>query len=415
MTMPEVVKRVAKITLKNGLVLLFLSLEESTLFSINLCLNLGNLFEGEKERGISALMQEVILKGTKKRSAIEFSQAVEKLGAYIHSSSNYFTGRIAIEGPAENHREILKLFFEVVKTPAFRPEEIEKEKRFLVSLLRSLDDDPMKAALLRFRKAFFGRHPYAFPTLGEESTLQSLTEEKIWYWYGRTFVPNNMVVAVVGNFDVETVRKIFEDELGNVIPREKVSPFKESFYPASLKIVDRREVRDAWVAIGFRAPGVLEFEDRIAFEILNNALGGGMYSRLFLKIREERGLSYQVGSFYLPLLGPSFLCAFCSFPFAYFDAVVALLREEFRNLINIGEEEFEEAKNYTRGIFLHNFETVSSLASLLSFCETVGLGFDFPLRYVQTLREFPLEKARTIYRRFMDQKESMGAIVPVVH
>ncbi|MGC8778640.1 MAG: M16 family metallopeptidase [Candidatus Caldatribacteriaceae bacterium] len=415
MTMSEIVKQVEKVTLKNGLVLLFLPLQDSALFAVNLCLNLGNLFEGEKERGISALMQEVILKGTKKRNAIEFSQAVERLGAYIHSSSNYFTGRVAIDGPAENHREILKLFFEVVKAPAFRPEEIEKEKKFLVSLLRSLDDDPLKAALLRFRKAFFGRHPYAFPTLGEESTLQALSEEQVWRWYGRVFVPNNMAIAVVGNFEVETVRKIFEDELGNVIPKERVSPFKESFFPAALKIVDRREIRDAWVAIGFRAPGILEVEERIAFEILNNALGGGMYSRLFLKIREERGLSYQVGSFYLPLLGPSFLCAFCGFPFVYFDAVITLLREEFRNLVSMEENEFEEAKNYTRGTFLHHFETVSSLASLLSFCEMAGLGWDFPLRYDETLRHFSLEKARAIYRRFMDQKESMGAIVPVAH
>ncbi|NSW76938.1 MAG: insulinase family protein [Candidatus Atribacteria bacterium] len=413
--MPEVIKRVEKVALKNGLVLLFLPLPESALFSVNLCLNLGNLFEGEKDRGISALMQEVILKGTKKRDATELSQAVERLGAYIHSSSNYFTGRVAIDGPAENHREILKIFFEVIKTPAFRKEEIEKEKKFLISLLHSLDDDPLKAAIFRFRKAFFGRHPYAFPTLGEESTLQNLDEEKIWHWYGRIFVPNNMVIAVVGNFQVETVKKIFEDELGNVIPREKVSPFRESFFPASLKIVDRREVRDAWVVLGFRAPGLLEVEERIAFEVLNNALGGGMYSRLFLKIREERGLSYQVGSFYFPLLGPSFLCAFCSFPFAYFDAVISLLREEFRNLINMEEEEFEEAKNYTRGTFLQHFETVSSLSSLLSFCETVGLGWEFPLRYDQILQSFTLEKARTIYRRFMDQRESMGAIVPVTH
>lgn len=401
-------------TFKNGLSLLVLPVPESALFSVNLCLGLGILFEGEKERGISALMQEVLLKGTKRKNAIEFSQAVELLGAYIHSSSNYFTGRVALSGPAENHREILKLFFEVVKAPAFRQEEIEKEKKFLISLLHSLDDDPLKAALLRFRKSFYGRHPYAFPTLGEESSLQYLGKEQIWYWYERVFVPNNMAIAVVGNFDPKEVKKTFEDELGNLIPREKIHPPKGSFVPASLKIVDRREVRDAWVTLGFRAPGILEVEERIAFEILNNALGGGMYSRLFLKVREERGLSYQVGSFYVPLLGPSFICTFCSFPFTYFDAVVSILREEFRNLVNIEPEEFEEAKNYTRGVFLHYFETVSSLASLLSFCEMVGLGADFPLRYDALLQDFALERAKTIYRRFLDQKESLGAIVPVV-
>ncbi len=412
--MQEIKDRIEKVVLKNGLVLLLLPIPESALFAVNLCLHLGNLFENDKERGISALMQEAILKGTTKRNTIEFNQAVERLGAAIRSSSNYFTGRIAMDGPANKSVEILKLFFEVIKSPAFRKEEVDKEKKFLVGLLRSLDDDPLKAAFHRFRRAFFGNHPYAFPTLGEEKSLQILEVEEIWQWYRKIFVPNNMVVSVVGNFDGARVRKIFEDELGGMIPREKLRPTRSSFFPASLKIVDRREVRDAWVVIGFRAPGILEKEERIAFEIMNNALGGGMYSRLFLKIREERGLSYQVGSSYLPLLGPSFICAFCGFPFAYFDAVVSLLKDEFRSLVNIDAEEFEEAKNYTRGIFLHYFETVSSLASLLSFCEAIGLGWDFPWQYEATLRRFTVEEARTIYRRFVDQKESMGAVVPVV-
>ncbi len=101
--MEEIRRRVERVTLKNGLILLLLPIQESALFSVNLCLHLGNLFESDRERGISALMQETILKGTVKRNAVEFGQAVEKLGAAIRSSSNYFTGRIAIDGPANKN------------------------------------------------------------------------------------------------------------------------------------------------------------------------------------------------------------------------------------------------------------------------------------------------------------------------
>lgn len=404
--------KVEKRVFKNGLVLLFIP-RESELVVFHLLLGLGNIFEKEEERGISALMQETLLKGTKRRSGVEFSRAVERLGATVQSSSNYFTGKVVMEGPAEVAEDLLGLFLEAVKAPAFLPEEVEKEKRFLIDLLRSLDDDPLKAAMLRFKRAFFGRHPYAFPTLGEVKSLERITPEEVVAWYERTFVPNNMVLAVAGRFDKEKIAKVLERELGEIIPREFPFPPKDRFFPASLRIVDCKEVRDSWVVLGFRAPGLLEVKERVAFEVLNNALGGGMYSRLFLRIRESRGLSYQVGSIYVPLLGPSFLCAYCGFAPCYFDTVVSILREEFRNLLNLKEEEFNEAKTYTRGLFLHSFETVASLASLFAFYERVGLGWEFPFQYEAYLRELSLEEARAIYRKFVGQGESLGAIMPV--
>ncbi len=183
-------------------------------------MNLGNLFESEEERGISALMQETLLKGTQRQSAIDFNRAVENMGATINSSSSYFTGRVVMQGPAINMGQMLKLFFEAIKSPAFQEEEIEKEKTFLLNVLRSLDDDPFQAAMLRFKKAFYGRHPYAFPTMGEEKTLRNLGEEEIWSWYRKVYVPNNMVAAVVGDFDPDEVEKIFHEEMGEIIPKE---------------------------------------------------------------------------------------------------------------------------------------------------------------------------------------------------
>jgi len=410
--MEDIANLIKKITFKNGFTLILFPRPNSALLAVNLCMNLGNLFEKEEERGISALMQEVLLKGTQRQSAIDFNRAVENLGATIDSASNYFTGRVVIQGPAINMKPMLQLFFEAIKNPAFQKEEVEREKTFLLNILHSLDDDPFQAAMLRFKRAFYGRHPYAFPTLGEEKALRDLGEEEIWSWYRKIYVPNNMVAAVVGNFDPDEVENIFYEEMGEIIPKESLNPHPEKFSPLSLKIVDRKEVRDSWMVVGFKAPGLLEEKERVVFDILNNILGGSMYSRLFLKIREERGLSYQVGSLYVPLRGPSFICAYASFPYVYFDAVVRILWEELRGLSHLEKEEFEEAKNYTRGNFLHCLETVFSLSSLFAFFEKVGLGWEFIFRYEKMLREISVEEAEAVYQRFNGQGESMGGIVP---
>ncbi|MCX6088951.1 MAG: pitrilysin family protein [Candidatus Atribacteria bacterium] len=406
---PPVIK---KTTFKNGLTLLLCPRNDSPLISVNLCLSLGSIFESPQERGISALLQETILKGTQKRDAITFNKDVEMLGATIDASSSYFTGKLAIEGPASSGDQILSLFCEVLKSPAFLPEEIEKEQNFLLSILRSLDDDPLKAAMLRFKKSFYGNHPYGSPTVGEEKSLKSFNPKNVISWYHRFYVPNNQVIAVVGQFEPERVGDFISCQLGDIVPVEIPSPSLESFRPMGLKIVDRKDIRDSWVVFGYRAPSLMETKERMAFEILSGILGGGMYSRLFRKVREERGLSYQVGSAYAPLIGPSFFCAYAGFPPQHLDSVISLLRDEFHNLVNIPPDEFNETKNYIRGIFLEFFETVFSLSSLFSFYEKIGLGADFPLRYDELIQNITLEEVQTIYRKYSGIGESLGAVVP---
>ncbi|MEI6157988.1 MAG: insulinase family protein, partial [Atribacterota bacterium] len=230
--------------------------------------------------------------------------------------------------------------------------------------------------------------------------------------YHRFYVPNNQVIAVVGQFEPERVGDFISCQLGDIVPVEIPSPSLESFRPMGLKIVDRKDIRDSWVVFGYRAPSLTETKERMAFEILSGILGGGMYSRLFRKVREERGLSYQVGSAYAPLIGPSFFCAYAGFPPQHLDSVISLLRDEFHNLVNIPPDEFNETKNYIRGIFLEFFETVFSLSSLFSFYEKVGLGADFPLRYDELIQNITLEEVQTIYRKYSGIGESLGAVVP---
>ncbi|NLJ50371.1 MAG: insulinase family protein [Candidatus Atribacteria bacterium] len=410
--MSEFQPAIEKVRLKNGLTLLLLPIPDSLLCSIHLCLAMGNLFESEKERGLSSLLQEVIVKGTQTKDAMTFNREIELLGASIESSSNHFLGRIAVEGPNEQIFAILALFFELIKSPALKKEEIEKEKRFLIDQLAALDDDPLKAALHRFKKAFYGTHPYGSSTLGEPDCLVTFTERKVFDWYRRWYVPNNMVIAVVGNFSLNRMKDVFLHQMGELIP-QKVKPYQEdSFYPLSLRIVEQKDIQDSWMVYGFRAPSLFDVRGRAAFELLSNSLGGSMYSRLFLKVREELGLSYQVGSMYVPFIGPSFICAYAGFSYPFFEEIIQIFREEFHNLEHINPVEFEETKNYTLGMYLGRFETVYSLSSMISFYEKIGLGWDFPFKYQEFINNMSLEEALSIYSKNKGEGETLGAVVP---
>ncbi|WP_369018240.1 pitrilysin family protein [Thermatribacter velox] len=413
--MKEIVKRVQEKQLKNGLKLILLPVARSFTFTVNVSLSLGNLYEEPAKLGISSLLQESILKGTQHRNASEFAKTLESFGASARSSANYFTGKLIFEGPAQNWQAILELFFEAITKPAFLEEEVEKEKNYALSVLASLDDDPLKAAFMRFKKAFFGEHPYAFSSLGKIDTLQNLSRDEILNWYQRVYVPNNMVVAIAGNFEPQKLLEAFELQTENLppLPAPEIQGGNlENFRPGSQKIIERKKIKDSWLVLGYPAPSITDFKGKVAFDIVNNLLGGSMYSRLFLKVRETEGWSYEVGSIFLPLVGPSFICAYCGFPAVYFDKAVATLRKEFQEVTNLKREEFEETKNYTRGTLLQSLETPSGLAALFSFYEKIGLGWDFVFRYEELLRKIKLNEVKDIYASYIGSKEAIGAVIP---
>lgn len=413
--MKEVIKRVYEKQLKNGLKLILLPVSTSFTFTVNLCLSMGNLYEEPTKLGISYLLQESILKGTQFRNASEFARTLERLGASARSSANYFTGKLIFEGPAHNWQAILELFFEILTKPAFLEEEVHKEKDYALSVLASLDDDPLKAAFIRFKKAFFGEHPYAFSTLGKVDTIQKINRDEVAKWYKRVYAPNNMVVAVAGNFEPQKLLEMFESETENLSPSPVLEISAENlknFQSFSQKTIERKKIKDSWLVLGYPAPSITDFKGRVAFDILNNLLGGSMHSRLFLKVRETEGWSYEVGSAFSPLMGPSFICAYCGFPPLYFEKAVTVLREEFKNLVNLKQEEFEETKNYTRGILLQSLETPSGLSNLFSFYEKIGLGWDFVFRYEELLRKIKLSEVHDIYTSYAGHNEAIGAVIP---
>jgi predicted Zn-dependent peptidase len=224
-----------------------------------------------------------------------------------------------------------------------------------------------------------------------------------------------MVVAIAGNFEPQKLLEAFELQTENLppLPAPEIQGGNlENFRPGSQKIIERKKIKDSWLVLGYPAPSITDFKGKVAFDIVNNLLGGSMYSRLFLKVRETEGWSYEVGSIFLPLVGPSFICAYCGFPAVYFDKAVATLRKEFQEVTNLKREEFEETKNYTRGTLLQSLETPSGLAALFSFYEKIGLGWDFVFRYEELLRKIKLNEVKDIYASYIGSKEAIGAVIP---
>ncbi len=398
--------------LQGGLRVIYTHRLQSRLFCISMCLGMGNLYEKEGERGISALTQESLIKGTQFSTAEEVSYRTETLGATIDVSSNFFTGKVRICGPAENFRSIIELFCEIVTLPSFPHQEVNREKRYLLRLLSSLDDDPFRAAVIRFKQAFFGDSALAYPIEGRKEDLELLNEHTVRTFHHKVYSRNNCVLAVAGRFDQKEVQDLLNSGLASLPQNEAIQSFPIPQARAEI-VAERRAIHDCWLIMGTPAPSMQDKDGRAAFDILNNVLGGGMYSRLFIRVREELGLSYQVGSMYVPFPGTSFLAAFAGFSPLNLGKVVEVFNREFKNIAEVERDEFEEVKNYISGTMLQVIEKTDSFASLLAFCEHTGLGWDFFASYREIIKNIRVSEALEWWDHYSTMQKAMGVIAPV--
>jgi len=198
---------------------------DSRLFCMSLCLGMGNLYEQDGERGISSLTQETLIKGTRRYTAEEVSYQAENLGASIEASSNHFTGKVRMCGPAENVRSIIKLFSEIVAAPSFPEQEVEKEKRYILSVLRSMDDDPFRAGVIRFKRAFFGDSALACPVEGRKEDLELLDQHSVRDFHNKAYRQKNCVLAVAGRFDQGEVQDLLGDGFASMPEGEALYTF----------------------------------------------------------------------------------------------------------------------------------------------------------------------------------------------
>ena len=180
--------------------------------------------------------------------------------------------------------------------PAFRPDEIDAERQVILEEINMHDDEPSDLVHELLREALFPGHPLGREVLGDRSTITAMTPDQIARYFTPVYQPPNIVVAVAGNIEHDSVVAGVERRFpGRAWARR---PARERPDAPSVRplVVQHRATEQAHVVVGMRAIDRHD-EDRFALSVLNQMLGGGMSSRLFQEIREKRGLAYSVYSY----------------------------------------------------------------------------------------------------------------------
>jgi len=363
----------------------------------------GSRWETEDNAGISHLLQQVLLKGTTTRTAIEIAETAESLGGGIGASADMDFSELRATALARNWKKMLELVADVALHPSLPAAEIEGERRAMLTALRNRQDQPFSLAMDTVTSRVYGEHPYGRPVLGRTAALERIDRAALLAWHERFYRAPRMILAISGDI---TAREVLAEvaRLFAGAPSSDAEP--DPVLPAAAARADRtvlvRPAAQAQVLVAFLAPPTAH-PDYAAVKVLTTALGGGMAGRLFTEVRDKQGLAYSTGGAYPSRVGPGVLYAqLGTAPANQARAEAAMLGELERIRRDpVSPAELARAKAYLLGQFALDRRTNARLTWYDGFFESLGVGPGFAERYARAVEAVTAEDVQRVARTYL--------------
>lgn len=401
--------------LENGLTLLTVERHSLPIVKVTVGIKAGSLEESGEKAGLANLTAELLTSGTKTRKASQINEEIDFAGGSLSSSGgdDYVTVNLSILKKDINPG--FDLLSDVILNPLFSEAELDKKRERIKGRLRAREDDPGFVASKEFRKAVFGTHPYGRLITGSAETLGRITRQDIVDFHSAYYVPGNAVMSVVGDITSKEVRNLIEKYFSEWHPVEsKVIPSPE---PEKIKkrktIVVDKDLTQANIILGHI--GIKrDNPDYYAVSVMNYILGGGGFaSRLVQNIREDKGLAYDIHSFFsADRYGGSFQVGLQTKNDSANTAIKEILKEIKRIKSRpVSDSELSDAKAFLTGSFPVRIETSRRIAGFLVAVEYYGLGIDYMDNYPHYINSVTKGDVLEAARKYLDPENYVLVVV----
>ncbi len=348
-----------QITLPNGLRVVGEKLSHVRSCTVGVWVKVGSRNESQQENGLSHFIEHMVFKGTQTRSARDIAEEMDMVGGQL----NAFTGKECTCYYAKVIDEDLRLAVDILADLALRPvfdeKELNKERGVVLEEIAMVEDTPEDLVHELLSAAQFDGS-LSRPILGPGSQIRAYTRDDLLAYWRKHYVARNMVLSIAGNYDweqfVELASQYF-DAFPN--PDGEEAPAQEQSYRHE-RLFRKKDTEQLHLCLGF--PGIAsESDDIYPLAILNNAIGGGMSSRLFQRIREELGMAYSVYTYSSSYHGAGVFNIYAGTTPANGEVVLKEIQEQLRFFLkdSISEKEFASAKAQLRSGYVLGLESSS--------------------------------------------------------
>ncbi|MBN2465511.1 insulinase family protein, partial [candidate division WOR-3 bacterium] len=345
----------------SGLVVISERIPHIRSVALGLSFRTGGRDDPEGKGGIAHMIEHMVFRGTRDKDVIAINIAAESHGAELNAFTDKETTCFYGRFPGDQFGPVTALMAETVNAPAFRAEELAKEKEVISEEIRTSQEDPDTIALNLLFRALYGEHGMGRPIVGTIDSVNGQSDDDLRERYAGCYGPACGVAVAVG--DVEHGR--LADSLVSLLDTRRAcrSPSRT---PAAIPLPNvlvetRNELSQVYLCLA--RPGLVYSDPRRhALAVLNMALGGGVSSRLFQRLREQEALVYSVGSFAEQYSDSGLLGVYLVTDHRKLARCVTVLREEFARLRcdRLTDDEFERARNMTKSSVLLALESTST-------------------------------------------------------
>jgi predicted Zn-dependent peptidase len=353
--------------LSGGARLLTAELPDRASVSLVLMLSVGSRFEDDRLGGVSHFVEHLFFKGTPRRpSAKAIAEAIEGVGGVMNASTDKEVTVYWTRVPADRVELATDVLFDIVSKSQLAPPDVERERMVILEELKMYLDQPQDYVHSLFEQIMWPEHPLGRDIVGTvESVSNTSRDDLVEYIAGHYRLPN-LVVGMVGALDLGSAEQMVSSRLA--LPGGNSTGYLPAPGPLERPVVllHRKDTEQAHICLGTRALSYLD-DDRYALDLLNTILGEGMSSRLFLEIRERRGLAYDVHSYSTKHSDGGYFAVYLGVDPSKAEEAVDAVLAELRTIAEqpVPDAELTKAREFTKGRMRLGLEGTNSLASWL--------------------------------------------------
>ena len=379
--------------------------------SVGLWIGAGSMYETKEEGGLSHFVEHMLFKSTQNRTTKEIAVEMDAIGGQVNAFTAKECTCYYAKVIAEHLDRAMSLLSDLLLNARMDEEEFEKERGVILEEIAMCEDTPEDLVYDLLAEAYFGDHPLARPILGTQEQIASVSREALIAFRKKHYRPDNTVLAIAGQFDMDTFRAMAERYLGDwQASGDTKAPAAVSGCDGRL-LCRKKDIEQVHICLAY--PGVAQDdEDLYPLTVMNNLFGGGMSSRLFQHIREEMGAAYSVYSYPSSYTNCGTMTIYAGTSPELAQPVIDALHSEIGKLLSDGitDEEFAMAKDQLKVSYVLGLESSSSRMSSIGRSKLLlGRAID-PQDVIRKIEAVTRQDVERVIRRVFT-KTCAGSVV----
>jgi zinc protease len=404
-----------KFTTPNGMTVLVLEQHFLPIVELHALIKTGSAQDPPEKAGLANLVASLLDEGTTTRTSKQLAEQIDFVGGSlaVKASEDFTTASARV---LKKDVDLgFTLLADILMRPAFPKQEFERVRSQVLGEIASDNDDPGHVAMKAFNQLVFHNHPYRWPANGTEETLPKITLADVQNFYAREYLPNQVILAIVGDITGELATALVQTHFGawkKGNPPAKTIKKPNAIEKKAVQLIDK-DLTQSTIVLGHG--GISRTNpDFYAVTVMNHILGaGGFSSRLMDSIRDKQGLAYGIMSHYDARSMPgSFWVNLQTRTEATNQAITGVLAEmKAIREAPVTDQELAEAKSFLMGSFPLRLDSTAKLAQVLAQVEFYGLGFDYFTQYPKWIERVTKDDVQRVARQYLDPQHYALVVV----